>query len=459
MVVEGVVSTVPDLCNPNLKELQEYMFGLFNFTFVDYQLAFTYDCLMLDRIVGVFCRQEGKSTTVAAASILLAYKEGKGDKVMIFAPTDRQTMLIAEKVSFFCRQLPMISDFKLIRQTAREFEFSNGSKIICDTVGDSGEGIRGYTAKAIILEEAGTIKDSIIENVILPMGATTDAKIIKIGTPRGKNHFFESHISPLYAKHLYDYTYGVRAGVLSQKYVDEMRVTLSPEAWRTEIMAEFIEDQDAYFPYDLVDSCRDNSLSWTSDLVLKERCTYYMGADIARLGQDSTCLVIVEVGVDKIGRVVKIEEYRQKTLDFVLDRIIELTKKYKFKRVFVDETGLGAGVSDLLAKQFNMKRIEQGQQIAGFPKHYFFSDKIIGVKFTIKSKLDMFSNLKIAMIKGLVKYPNNPKLIAQLRDFRYELTENMNVKLHHPDGGFDDYVDALVLACRDVTQSKPSYTF
>ncbi len=117
------------------------------------------------------CRQSGKSTVVAAISIILAYQDGKGDKVLIFAPTDRQTMLIAEKVSFFAKNLPILQDFQLIRQTAREFEFSNNCKIICDTVGDTGESIRGYTAKAIILEEAGSIKDSIVENVILTMGA------------------------------------------------------------------------------------------------------------------------------------------------------------------------------------------------------------------------------------------------------------------------------------------------
>lgn len=448
-----------------LAQVSEYMRGMFDFRPKIYQQLFTVDCMTKPRVVGVFCRQTGKSETTSKIAIMKARKKtnSKGIhfdtyNVLIFAPTDRQTGLIAEKIRASIRKMPYLSYFHIIRETQREFYFSNGAAIICETTGDSGETVRGYTAHCIILEEAGSIKDSIIQSAILPMGLTTDADVIKIGTPRGKNHFFESSISPLYAIHRYDYKFAIQEGLITQDYIDEMRRTLPDIIFRTEYGAEFIEDQDAYFSYDLVSRCTDINLNWLGE-EYKPNCRYYIGCDIARLGQDSTCITIICVNPDNTAQVVHIVELQKVTLDIVITKIEELIAKYHPARVFIDETGLGAGVTDILAKKYNIPRLQQGAQITGFPANREYGDKIVGTKFTIQTKLSMFGNLKALMDIGKLKYPNHPKLIAQLRDFRYEITENQNVKLHHSLYGFDDFVDSLALAAKEINVRSIGFCF
>ena len=65
----------------------------------------------------------------------------------------------------------------------------------------------------------------------------------------------------------------------------------------------------------------------------------------------------------------------------------------------------------------------------------------------MNTKLDMYSNLKLWMEKGLLALPNHKKLLYELKDFRYELTDSGGLKLHHSERGHDDYPDALALAC------------
>jgi len=433
-------------------KIREYFLGMFNFKPKDYQLNYAVDCLNNNNVVAVFCRQSGKSRTTSPIAITLCRRKKIGD-VLIFAPTDRQTGLIADKIRVDVHAMPYSTDFHIVRETQREFRFSNGRSIICETVGDSGESIRGYTAGDIILEEAGSIKDSIVQEVIMPMGATTKAKMIKIGTPRGKNHFFEATKNPTYKVHLYDYTHPVRENLITQTYIDEMKRVTPDIIFRTEYGAEFIEDMDAFFGYDLIEKGRDESI------YKPETTRFYLGADIARLGQDSTCLMIINVDLQNCAHVVEIVEMNKTTLDVVIEKIKDLHAKYNFRRMFLDETGLGAGVTDMLAKVYNMPRIQQGAAMTGFPKQKEFGDKIVGVRFTMQSKLDMFSNLKVLMENSKVKYPGHLKLIAQLRDFRYEITENQSVKLHHSEYGFDDYVDALALACKEVNTKAVGFAF
>ena len=65
--------------------------------------------------------------------------------------------------------------------------------------------------------------------------------------------------------------------------------------------------------------------------------------------------------------------------------------------------------------------------------------------FTLKSKKDMYSNLTKMLETGKLKLPVHKKLLDELFDLRYELTGTGEVKIHHAEGGKDDYPDALAL--------------
>ena len=411
----------------------------------DYQQRLLFDLFTKDRIVAVLCRQTGKSDTIAHYVALQSLLK-TNINILIFAPTDRQTGELFSKIYNVGMNIPL---FKAItkRATQREIELKNGVRIVAQTVGDKGEGIRGYTGHIIILEEAGSIKDSIVQEVILPMGATAkfrtgkEVKFIKIGTPRGMNHFYESYQNSMYEVHQYDYRYAVRAGLHSNEFYDQRRKDTQDMEFRTEYEAEFIADQDAYFSYEMIDYC-------TGEPEIEEKAAegyeYFLGVDPSRQGNDDCVFIVVKKGIGKENnRVVKILEYNKILINQILGQIVRLDNLFHFKKIYVDETGLGAGVSDFGAERFGELNITDDRL-----------KKLIGITFTNKNKKDLYSNLHILMGTrggGGIRFPRNRKLIAQLRDFRYEIVDSTgDIKLHHSEYGKDDFCDALVLGVAGI---------
>ena len=87
-----------------------------------------------------------------------------------------------------------------------------------------------------------------------------------------------------------------------------------------------------------------------------------------------------------------------------------------------------------------------------------FTDAAKG-RGTTLNKEDIFSNLKVLMETKMLNIPNFKKLIFELKDFRYETTPSGNLKLHHSEGGHDDFVDALACACHGLRSRGMSWFF
>lgn len=162
---------------------------------------------------------------------------------------------------------------------------------------------------------------------------------------------------------------------------------------------------------------------------VQQKNTYVMGIDAARLGEDSTVFMVIEENwQDQALYVVYIEEMRHKLLTEIAGRAKILDSKFNFKKIMIDDTGLGSGVVDILKESVGTK--------------------VEGITFTIGSKEDMYSNLKLLFEKGRLKIPCHKKLLYQLQDLRYEVTPNGGVKIHHSERGFDDFCligDTLIL--------------
>ncbi len=169
------------------------------------------------------------------------------------------------------------------------------------------------------------------------------------------------------------------------------------------------------------------------------KAEYVLGVDPARMGSDSCVYIIIEKPWgSEIHYVVHVIEERYKTTVQISNKIFWLHSKFAFRKVMIDETGLGSGIVDTCQERLGA-RAE-------------------GVVFTLQSKVDMYSNLQNYMKRGLLKLPvpqNNSatdkynKLINQLRDMRYEFSKNISgrlFKIHHPERGKDDFCDALALA-------------
>lgn len=162
---------------------------------------------------------------------------------------------------------------------------------------------------------------------------------------------------------------------------------------------------------------------------IREKSTFVLGVDFARMGEDSTAFIVLEqpAFTDEIF-VVYIEETRHKKLTDPIGRVLYLHNKFKFNKIYLDCTGLGAGPVDVLNEKLGSHKIEP-------------------ITFTNKSKEDMYGNLTILFETKKLKIPNHKKLIYQLADLRRELKSDGKIKIHHADRGHDDLPDALALAC------------
>ena len=226
---------------------------MFKFNLYHYQLKFLYDCMNSHRVVGAFCRQTGKSLTISILAVVEALKNPNGH-IIIIGPTDRQAGELFEKIRNHVQNAPIGSE--VASATMRAMVMKNGCRISAYPCGDTGDNIRGMTGNVVILEESAFIKDSIINQVITPMVAATQGKIIKISTPFGMNHFYRSfQEDENYISHRYTWKDAVAVGHFTQEFIDEQKLQCSSLEFRTEYEAEFIADEDAYFSHQLIESC------------------------------------------------------------------------------------------------------------------------------------------------------------------------------------------------------------
>jgi hypothetical protein len=234
----------------DLKKLIKEMFDINLYMF---QLKFLHDCLNRQRVVGAFCRQTGKSMTISILAVCEALKNPNGH-IIIVGPTDRQAGELFAKIRHYIKSAPIGSE--VMSNTQREMVMNNGCRISAFPSGDTGDNIRGMTGNVVILEEAAFIKDSIVNQVITPMVAATQGKIIKISTPFGMNHFYRSfQEDENYISHHYKWQDAVAVGHFTKEFIEEQRLQCSGMEFRTEYEAEFIADEDAYFSHTLIESC------------------------------------------------------------------------------------------------------------------------------------------------------------------------------------------------------------
>lgn len=227
-----------------------------------YQIKFLNQCMKSNRVASLWPRQAGKSFALAAYIIYRVLMQAKA--VIIVSPTQNQSNELYKKMRDFVSNHQVLQ-LMIKKDTATEMEFQNGGRIVSLPQGNEGKSIRGYTADIIVLEEAGVLNDKVVNQVVMPMIASKPSgQVIKIGTPLGKNHFYQSCYGQGTNYILIKITWRdcVEAGQYSQEFIDEQQRTLLEIEFRQEYEAEFTEDDTAFFKYELVKLSQQEDLSY-----------------------------------------------------------------------------------------------------------------------------------------------------------------------------------------------------
>lgn len=235
-----------------LRDFIEFFFGFYLYP---YQFRFLKSCLHNKRVTGLWSRQSGKSQTVAIYCLLIAIFDNK--HIIIAAPTDTQARLIYEKVTELIEQNEELKTL-VIRSIQEETKFKTGSTVKMITVGPFGTTKKGHTADILIEEESQDIKDSIHNSVLMPFLASKKEKgqVIKIGTAKKRGHFYKSCFEDENFK-LFKVKWEevIEVGQYSLEFIEEQRLNMTDFEFKAEYCSEFIDDVNAYFTLELIDSC------------------------------------------------------------------------------------------------------------------------------------------------------------------------------------------------------------
>lgn len=274
------------------------------------------------------------------------------------------------------------------------------------------EMMEGFDYDYAVLNEGGLIfkKRSIWENTLFPM--LKHAKVRIIGTPKGANTF-----QTLYNRYPHYSFTALDSPFWTEAELEEARNTMTDEAYRQEILAEFIEGAGAVFRNvrkniagNLIDSPETNK-------------KYVLSADLAK-HQDFTVIFVAD---KENKQIVYHERFNQIDWGLQKDRITNVYKKFNCSKGIIDATGVGDSIFDDL--------INNGLNIEGF-------------KFTATSKQELVSNLSIAMDNENIHYPAIDELIDELEIYGYEQRSNGSFSYSAPDGFHDDEVMSLALINR-----------
>lgn len=153
--------------------------------------------------------------------------------------------------------------------------------------------------------------------------------------------------------------------------------------------------------------------------------TYRLGIDLAKLN-DFTVVTAVDLTTFKC-----FVAERFNKIDYPLQKAKIQAQHFRFNKapITMDSTGVGEPIYDDLNAM--------GLSPTGY-------------HFTEQSRKDLLTNLQILLEQEIIKIPNDPILIDELRSFQYELTDSGKVKMAVPDSLHDDMVMSLALAVWDL---------
>ena len=310
-------------------------------------------------------RRTGKSM-LAAWQLLVKGLEADKGHVWYIAPTQQQARDIMWQQLLELGN-PVISSSHVNNM---QITLINGSKISLKGA-DRPETMRGVALKFVVLDEYADIKPTVFEQILRPALADLKGHCIFIGTPKGRNHFYDIYKMGQSKKpetkdwKSWHFT-SFDNPILDKEEIEVAKNTMSTFAFRQEFMANFEAPQSDIFKEDwVVVKDKDDE---------PENGTYYMAVDLAGFENvskqasnkkkylDQTSIAIVKVGDDNKWWVDKVDAGRWDIKE-VCERILKHTQLYGIQVIGIEKGSLMRAVmpylTEMMLKQNIYPRIEE----------------------------------------------------------------------------------------------------
>lgn len=379
---------------------------------------------------GNICLRSGRQV---GKSFIISHKAGefaannKNKAVMIIASVERQSYLLFEKVlAYIMDNYPKMIKKGRDRPTKHKICLTNGSRIMCFPTGQSGYGIRGFTIDLLIADEAAFIPED-VWTAVTPMLAVTKGHIILLSTPHGKDGYYYRCFSDESFTSFHVSSEDCPRG--DAKFLAREKERMTKIQYAQEYLGEFIDELKQFFPDELIKRCMQ--------LNKKNYGNKYLGVDVARLGKDETRFEGIYESEGYLTHFLNERGMELRTTE-VSGRIVVLDGEHNFKKILIDDAGVGGGVFDELLQNSKTKR-----KVIPISNATKSMDNEEGKKKILKD--DLYNYIKSMMEKEKLALLDEGDVFQSFKSIQWEFNEdNKKTKFY---GKFSHIVEGLTRAC------------
>ena len=314
------------------------------------------------------------------------------------------------------------------------------------------DALQGFHAKNLLflVDEASGV-DKVIFEVAMGALTTDGARFLLTGNPTKNNGFFYDSFQKSKKGEKRKWVNFTLSSIDSPNvkpdFAAEMAAQYGEDSneYRVRVLGEFPDEGNMQFiGRDLVDCAVRRWFELTRDPELYESKMKVLGVDVARYGDDKTCLVLRQGLYSRILHVIP-----RNSLSELTKLIVKEHRKRKFKRICVDVGGLGAGVVDnLLDLKLPVEQVNFGENAEDTERYKY-------------RRTEIWARMKEWLERGGIE--SNEDLIEDLVAPEYSFTPKVQIELeskdslkrrlkHSPDIG-----DALALTFADETIINADY--
>lgn len=382
-------------------------------------------------------RQVGKSEVISEKAYKFAL-ENPGTTTLIIAASQRQSSLLFEKVrariDIHCEKEGNIYTDK---PTLTRVILKNGSKIYSLPAGRTGYFIRGFTIDLLIADEAAYIPET-VWLAVTPMIAVSRklrgmGYIILLSTPFGKGGYFYDSFTDNAFKSFHQSSEDCKR--IPKDFLKKEKRRMTKEQYAQEYLGNFVDEWHQFYKSGLIKACM-TFIEWSKEHDYRKEADYYLGVDLAGYGGDENAFIIVEMLGKKLKVIKKITTERESATN-TIGQIVQLDGEFKFKRIFVDDGGLGSPITDLLKERIGKRKV------FGLNN----ATKSIEIQDTEKRqkilKEDLHSNLLMLMETNKIEIISDLDIVRSMKSVTFEYKESGRVRIYGP---YTHITEAMVRA-------------
>jgi hypothetical protein len=402
-------------------------------------------------------RRVGKTYVLARKAVdLMASK--RNCPIIMISLTEDQAMIIMAMALHYAREKYPAMIGKGKKKPLLRSLWVNNNQMIIRPVGHTGDGARGFEGGVLIVDEASRMP-KIFWLAARPIILTTNGKIWMGSTPHGKQGYFwemfEDAVIKKNPKARFKVFYKstpevINERALSSSWTKEQRAgalrilkedqeSMSEMEYGQEYLGLFLDELRQYFSDESIDKA----------CVLKRGGRrigrdYYMGVDIARMGEDEIAFEIIDKAAgDNLIHVENITA-RKKLTTWTEEKILELNRHYdEIVKIFIDagSGSLGVGIYDHLLRQEETKR-----KVVAINNRARALDREGKEKIKLL-KEDLYDNLRSLMERGHIKLLDDDNIRHSLKSIQYEYVQKDKGKTQmRIFGSYAHIVEGLIRA-------------